>query len=51
VAIYLNFFADHHGWDLRWVLFGAAALIFGARPCGSGRIGAGAECRCCWPLG
>jgi uncharacterized membrane protein YoaT (DUF817 family) len=28
VAIYLNFFADHYGWDLRWALFGAAALVF-----------------------
>jgi uncharacterized membrane protein YoaT (DUF817 family) len=27
-AIYLNFFTDHYGWDLRWALFGAAALIF-----------------------
>jgi uncharacterized membrane protein YoaT (DUF817 family) len=27
-AIYLNFFADHYGWDLRWALFGAAALVF-----------------------
>ena len=27
-AIYLNFFSDHYGWDLRWALFGAAALVF-----------------------
>ncbi len=28
LAIYLNFFTDHMGWDFRWALFGAAALIF-----------------------
>jgi len=27
-AIYANFFADHFGLDVRWVLFGAAALVF-----------------------
>ena len=27
-AIYLNFFADNFGWDMRWALFGLAALIF-----------------------
>lgn len=27
-AIYANFFADHFGWDLRWALFGGAALVF-----------------------
>jgi uncharacterized membrane protein YoaT (DUF817 family) len=27
-GIYLNFFLDHFGWDLRWALFGAAALVF-----------------------
>ncbi len=27
-GIYANFFADHYGWDLRWALFGAAALVF-----------------------
>lgn len=30
-AIYLNFFADHYGWDFRWVLFAAVAWLFG--PC------------------
>ncbi len=28
LGVYLNFFADHYGWDCRWVLFGAAALVF-----------------------
>ncbi len=27
-AIYANFFLDHFGLDLRWALFGAAALVF-----------------------
>jgi uncharacterized membrane protein YoaT (DUF817 family) len=27
-AIYLDFFADHYHLDFRWVLFGAAALVF-----------------------
>ncbi|BAM87393.1 hypothetical protein S58_13840 [Bradyrhizobium oligotrophicum S58] len=27
-AIYLNFFTDHYGLDLRFVLFGWAALLF-----------------------
>ena len=27
-AIYLNFFADHWGFDLRWVLIAATALLF-----------------------
>jgi uncharacterized membrane protein YoaT (DUF817 family) len=27
-AIYLNFFTDHYGWDIRWALFGATALVF-----------------------
>ena len=29
VAIYANFFTHHYGPDLRWVLFGAAAMLFG----------------------
>ena len=29
LAIYLNFFTDHFGIDLRWPLFAAAALLFG----------------------
>jgi uncharacterized membrane protein YoaT (DUF817 family) len=29
LAIYANFFADHYGIDLRLLLFGAAALLFG----------------------
>jgi uncharacterized membrane protein YoaT (DUF817 family) len=28
LAIYANFFADHYGFDVRWILFGAAALIY-----------------------
>ena len=28
VGIYLNFFLDHFGYDLRWGLFGATALVF-----------------------
>jgi uncharacterized membrane protein YoaT (DUF817 family) len=28
-AAYANFFADHFGIDLRWLLFAAAALLFG----------------------
>lgn len=28
VAIYADFFADHFGFDYRWGLFGAAALVF-----------------------
>ena len=28
MGIYLNFFLDHYGYDLRWLLFGAAALIY-----------------------
>lgn len=28
-AIYLNFFSDHFGLDLRWALVAAAALLFG----------------------
>jgi uncharacterized membrane protein YoaT (DUF817 family) len=31
VAIYLNFFADHYGYDFRWALFAAVAWVFG--PC------------------
>lgn len=30
-AIYLNFFADHYGYDLRWLLFVVVAWLFG--PC------------------
>lgn len=30
-AIYLNFFADHYGWDFRWLLFVAVAWLYG--PC------------------
>lgn len=29
VAIYANFFIDHFGLDFRWLLFAAAALMFG----------------------
>lgn len=28
-AIYVNFFTHHYVWDARWLLFAAAALIFG----------------------
>jgi uncharacterized membrane protein YoaT (DUF817 family) len=28
IAIYLDFFTDHYGFDYRWALFGAAALVF-----------------------
>ena len=28
-AVYANFFTDHFGVDLRWLLFAAAALLFG----------------------
>jgi len=27
-AVYANFFADHYGWDFRWLLFGGAALVY-----------------------
>lgn len=28
LAIYVNFFTDHYGFDDRWALFGVAALVF-----------------------
>lgn len=29
VAIYVNFFAHHYIWDIRWLLFAATVLIYG----------------------
>lgn len=28
-AIYLNFFADHYGYDFRWIIFAGVAWLFG----------------------
>ena len=48
VAIYLNFFSDHYGFDLRWLLFVAVAWMFGPCRCTTGCEGNIAGCRCCW---
>jgi uncharacterized membrane protein YoaT (DUF817 family) len=30
IAVYINFFAHHYVWDIRWALFAATLLIFGS---------------------